>query len=266
MQEKYTFLFIKWIGAFLIPLGWAAILYPLMKKLRKSWYLLVGVASLFSLFTLVFNEMIKEAVPLFDEILAYGLGIFFGAAVLSFMFNFKTKWLNDQPKDDSFFPRHKVRKKLHLRHIFQMAILIEEKGQEFYYKLADKAVEANLKHMCRSIAQDEAKHKKLFEDTLFRWLPLTADREYLISFAANELRARGIFLNPPDFTATEDDMARYSIDQEKKMADFYISFENSFPHAWKRMHLQQIVMEERKHASDLMTAYPHLNSSPLNVE
>ena len=67
-----------------------------------------------------------------------------------------------------------------------------------------------------------------------------------------------IYLNQPNVAATEEDMARYAIEQETRMADFYFSFEKSFPDAWKRNYLQMLVMDEREHATKIISIYPDL--------
>lgn len=252
---EYIDLFVKGIVAFFILVGWFIILYPLIRKSRKAWPFLLAIATLLSFSLLVIKEIMDEVTPIFDELVSYALGIFFGIAALFFLFNFKSKWLNALPKDDTFFQNYKIKRKTHLRHLLRAAILIEEQGKNFYDKLAEKVTDTNVKNLCRKLAGDEVTHKQLFQNILSHWLSLSIDSESLASFV-QELKMRGVFLNPPSPDSTEEDMVKYAIEQEKKTADFYLSFEKAFPEAWKRMHIQNLVMEERIHANKLIASYP----------
>lgn len=149
-----------------------------------------------------------------------------------------------------FFRNYKIRTKIHMRYIFQVAILVEEQGIEFYTKLAEKSSDANVKKLCSKLAIDEADHKKLFRGALSRWLSLLADKQTLDSLI-QELKNAGLFSDAPLADASEKDMIEYAIEQEKKTADFYLSFEKAFPQEWKQMHIQQLVMTEKAHASAL---------------
>jgi len=147
------------------------------------------------------------------------------------------------------------RKSIHLRHLLQIGILMEERGKNFYDKLADRAINPDVKRLCNKLAGDEIRHKQLIEDTLSHWLPFPIYPETLERLE-RKMNVRGIFLNPPPLDSKEEDMAKYAIEQEKKSADFYLSFEKTFPEIWKRMHVQNLAMEEKSHANDLIAAYP----------
>ena len=151
-----------------------------------------------------------------------------------------------------FFRNYEIRTKIHMRYLFQIAILIEEQGIEFYTKLAEQSSDVNVKKLCSKLASDEAEHKKLFQDALSRWLPPPADNQSLDSLI-QELKNAGLFSDEPPLDTSERDMIEYAIEQEKKTADFYLSFEKAFKHEWKRMRIQQLVMTERAHASDLIS-------------
>lgn len=74
------------------------------------------------------------------------------------------------------------------------------------------------------------------------------------------MHTRSIFLNPPPVDSKEEDIARYAIDQEKRSVDFYLSFEKTFPEAWKRLHVKRLVMEEKSHLNELITTYPQFKN------
>jgi rubrerythrin len=141
-----------------------------------------------------------------------------------------------------------------MRYLFQAAILVEEAGIEFYTMLAEKSPNQSVKILCARLASDEEKHKKLFQDVLSQWLPLPADQHTLNSLI-RELKNNGLFVDMPSMNAPAADLIKYAIEQEKKTADFYLSFEKTFASAWKRMNIRQLVVTEREHANCLMTLY-----------
>jgi len=95
---------------------------------------------------------------------------------------------------------------------------------------------------------------------LSKWIPIPID-ERLLSVFDEDLKLRGIFMNPPPPDSTEEEMVKYSVEQEEKMVQFYLSFERNFVDAWKRMHLERLVMEERAHANQLISLYPQFKDS-----
>jgi rubrerythrin len=142
-----------------------------------------------------------------------------------------------------------------LRHLMQLGVQLEAKGESFYQDLSRKAVRAETKKLCLKLSQDEVNHRKLLESILSRWVPLQADKDTFTQFDS-QLKAQGIFQQPPSGDASEEEMARYAIAQEKRMAQFYGSFEKDFPQEWKKGYAQRLVMEEESHASQLLDLYP----------
>jgi rubrerythrin len=238
------------IFAIIIPLGWAVIFYPFMRRAKKRWDILILIATLLSFSTLILKEIIhKVDSPLYDTFI-YGLGIIFGVLVLYSFFRLKSNWLEGLPKDDMFFRDHRIEEKIPMRHLFQIAIRLEEEGKDFYTILAEKASDEKARKMWQKLANDETDHKRLFEKTLSQWLPRPADKESLNSLI-NELRDRGLFSNPLLPDATEEEAVKYAIHNEEMTADFYLSFEKTFPDAWRKMHIQELVTMERQHAENL---------------
>ena len=259
--EEYLDLVIRVIVAFLIPLGWAVIFYPFMRKFKKTWPILLAIAILFSVASLIAMELAEEVMPVFEKISVYMFGIFLGTAALSFLFNFKNKRLAVRPEavPPAVKPEHPKfampLKHIHLRHLLQVAVLAEERSKEFYDKFAKKVTDSKVKDLCYFLAQEELRHKEFIEKMLYAWLPLPPNRE-VIAAIEREMGRWDILTTPPDIYVTEEVMARYAIAQEMKMADFYLSFEGLFPEAWRRMNIQILVMAERSHANRLINAYP----------
>jgi rubrerythrin len=221
-----------------------------MRKAKKRWDILILIATFFSFSTLILKEIIHEVDSPFYDIFIYGLGIIFGVLVLYSFFRLKSNWLEGLPNDDMFFRDHRIEEKIPMRHLFQVAILLEEDGNNFYTMLAEKASDEKARKMWQKLANDETAHKRLFEKTLSQWLPRPADNESLDTLI-RELRNRGLFSNPLLPDATEEEAVKYAIHNEEMTADFYLSFEKTFPDAWRKMHIQDLVAMERQHAEKL---------------
>jgi rubrerythrin len=149
-----------------------------------------------------------------------------------------------------FFRNYPIKTKLHMRYLYQVAILVEEEGIKFYSELAKKANDTAIKRLCIKLAGDEKKHKEIFEAVLAQWLPEPADEQTLNSLI-QELRNAGLFSEPPSLNASEKDMIKYAIEQEIKTAEFYQSFEEYFPQTWKKLRIQRLVLAEKEHAESL---------------
>jgi rubrerythrin len=145
--------------------------------------------------------------------------------------------------------------KIHLRHILEIGISIEERGKLFYEQLAVRAKNEKTKNLCLNIAKDELAHKEFIKSILDKWLPLEMDSAAFLEL--NKFIDRfNIYRNPPADTATEHEMIKYAIGEEYKTAEFYLSFESMFPESWKKMNLERLVIEERAHAELLSELYP----------
>ena len=148
---------------------------------------------------------------------------------------------------------------IHLREIFKTGIAMETQGEAFYNGLAENAKDPKAKSLFNKLAQAERHHKELIESILVKWEPLAADKGSG-DLLAREVKFRGIFANPPSEYSAEEDAVKYAIDQEKKMADFYRSFESIFSDPWKMMHISQMVAEEMGHIKNLVTLYPQFKT------
>lgn len=140
--------------------------------------------------------------------------------------------------------------KIHLRHLIQVGILMEERGNAFYDSFAGKALDQDVKRVSLWLAGHELLHKQLLEDIISQWLPIPVDKGR-IAVIENELKVRGIFVKPPLPDFTEREFIEYAISIENKMINFYLFFEEKFTAAWKQMNVHKIVNEERNHAAQL---------------
>jgi len=167
----------------------------------------------------------------------------------------RSAWLQARPSRGSRFA--KFGEDIRLRDLFRLAVLVEEEGNAFYLRLADKVREPETKKLCLALAAEETGHRQLIQDQLDRWAPLGP---HLVEWPVflEKVKQEGLFGNPPGENAPEEEMAAFAIRQEIKTAEFYQLFETAFPEAWKRAHLHHLVLEERKHEARLRAAYPHV--------
>lgn len=140
--------------------------------------------------------------------------------------------------------------KIRLRHVFQLAISIKEHGAKFYNELAKKVSDARVKKLCTKLANDEGAHKQVFQDILSLWDSVPVDNRMSDLFV-KEIKRKGFFQNPPPHDTAEEDMIKYAIEQDRKIANYFVSFEKSFSEDWKKMHLQKIVDKEKEHEKRL---------------
>ena len=181
------------------------------------------IAFVLSFFTLIFKEIMYIVNPVFAEIFTFTSGIIFVFVVLFFLNKSKSMFFEVSPKHDMSFRHYKIKKKIPMRYLFQLAILLEERGKKFYNRLADVASNVRAKHLWQELANDKSHHKLLLETTVSGWLPRLPNKESLASFF-KELRSRGLFSNPPLPDASKEDIIKYAIQQERIIADFYHSF------------------------------------------
>ena len=139
---------------------------------------------------------------------------------------------------------------LHMRHVFQLAVYVEAKGAEFYTKLAEKAVSPAVKDLCERLAQDELEHKNVFTAKLMSWKQLPEDirpPEKLMREFAGFKMFTGVDVNAME----EKELIEYAIRQEEKSFAFYSRMRLHFPSAWKQMHIEELMLAERTHKTEL---------------
>lgn len=159
------------------------------------------------------------------------------------------------PAPGSPFSRYGER--IRLRDLFRLAVMLEEKGEELYLRLAKKAARPETKNLCEWLAEQEVTHREFAQGRLARWRTLAPHLTEWPAFL-EKVKQEGFFENAPGNDADEDELAAFAIRQEVKSAEFYASFENSFPEAWKRDNLLKLVEEERSHERMLRENYPHI--------
>ena len=179
-----------------------------------------------------------------------------GIAVLLLAYIFiRRGWLGAAPAEGSRFAE--LGEKVRLRDLFRLAVMVEEKGRDYYLKMAGKSVRPETKALCAGLAEDEALHREQLLEKLGKWRPLEVNPLTWPVFV-EKAKEQGFFDSDPGEDASEDQMAEFAIRQEVKSAEFYQLFEAAFPIAWERARLHKIVTDERTHEAKLRAAYPHI--------
>lgn len=257
----YTELIPKVFIAFFVFVGLVFIFYPVFRFLRKPWHSLLLLTVLVSIVVfLIMGTPIQSKVNNAGEVVAYLFGIFLGVVLASLFFGLKSVQIETSAEKSSALQR-KLKKDIRLRHLLHIGILVEERGKDFYEGLAQRAADSKVKELCRRLTREEIEHRQLIAKMLYRWLPVSIDRKTL-DFFEKELEASGIFKDPPPADSTIEALLAYALDQERKMVDFYASFESAFPAEWKRMHVKRLADEEIKHVRDLMDYLSAISMRP----
>ena len=178
------------------------------------------------------------------------------AGLLAFLyFHLRSKRLAARPSEGSAF--RKYGEDIRLRDIFRLAALIEQEGRTLYLNMAAKAAKPETRKLCEELAEEETAHLRLIQAQLGSWRPLAPNFLLWPAFL-EKVKQDNLFGGAPGPEAAEDTMAAFAIRQEFKTAEFYRSFEEAFPEAWKRAQLHELVLEELGHETQLRAAYPHL--------
>ena len=141
--------------------------------------------------------------------------------------------------------------------VLQFAVRIEEIGENFYRKLAEKADKEEIKSLFNYLANEEIVHKKIFSDMLstvekyeppenypgeyFSYLRAYADSQIFDEKAFEEVNTVKGFLSALDF----------AIRRELDSILFYEELKKYVPSNQHHI-IDRVIGEERKHFQDLM--------------
>ncbi|MEA4859753.1 hypothetical protein SDC9_77636 [bioreactor metagenome] len=128
--------------------------------------------------------------------------------------------------------------------LFDVAIKLEQEGNQFYTKLAQKAPTEGFANIFKMLATDEKKHESYFR--------ALKERSALVSVSSTVLdEAKKVFkaFNPDTFAMTDDQIPAYeqALAVEKKSIDFYKEQLPNVEFEAEKKALQQIIAEEQKH-------------------
>jgi rubrerythrin len=145
------------------------------------------------------------------------------------------------------------------RDLVAMAIQMEENGQAFYTKAADKVADQRTKDLLRRLARDEAEHHATFEVMLSSVTgaepPESYEGEHQ-AYVKAHLESQVFFKARMDqllgrAAVSERDALQLGLDSEKDSILFYSEMK-SFVSASDHPVVDRIIAEERKHFSTLV--------------
>ena len=137
--------------------------------------------------------------------------------------------------------------------VFQLAIRIEENGEKFYRKMADKFDEPTTKELFTFLANEEVGHKKIYGEILST-IESYQPREsypgeyfsYLRSYADNIIFSQKEFDLKLESITDVMSALDFAINAELSSIMYYQEIKNIVPEN-KHDQIEKIVDEERKH-------------------
>lgn len=188
-----------------------------------------------------------------DQLFSYSAAVLGGLLLGYFLRYAYRTWLYTRPRRGSAATR--FGESIRLRDLYRAAVLIEEEGNAFYLRMADKASLPGTRELCLALAAEEVKHRDFVQGQLDAWRPLAPHAAHWPAFL-EKLKTEGFFAAAPGDGVSETELAAYAIRQEAKSVEFYRLFETAFPEAWKKAQIHRLVEEELDHEARLRAAYP----------
>ena len=137
--------------------------------------------------------------------------------------------------------------------VFQLAIRIEENGEKFYRKMAEKFEEPTTKELFTFLANEEVGHKKIYQEilsTIEKYTPRESYPgeyfAYLRSYADNIIFSQKEFDTKLESIADVMSALDFAINAEVSSILYYQEVKNIVPEN-KHHQIEKIVDEERKH-------------------
>jgi rubrerythrin len=148
--------------------------------------------------------------------------------------------------------------------VLQFAVRMEEDGGRFYREAADRSEKVEVKQLFNSLASDEAKHKKTFEEFLLK-VDLFEPRE---DYPGEYLAYLHDYIDGKIFVAQDSKSAMSESSNVAKALEFGIQREMESIHYYQELKafvsveghesLDKIINEERKHFMQLSEARKNL--------
>jgi rubrerythrin len=153
---------------------------------------------------------------------------------------------NDMP-DEWNLAEYKVEE------LLQMAVLMEQKGYDFYSAVIEKSPERRVKNEIRFLREEEARHKVLFQEMLKKKGKSASGR----LSAALEALLRREFTNPLDELISSkkiesnEEALKFGVSMEKKIIDFYAVLKELPGASALAADLATVSAEDQAHVSKL---------------
>ncbi len=130
--------------------------------------------------------------------------------------------------------------------IFDHAMQMEREGEEYYRELASRTANSGLKNILNMLADDEAKHFKVFEE-MKEGLTTGILATKVLSDAKNIFSEMKRSIATFDFSGSEKSLYKKALEIEKKSEEFYREKSDEAELADQKKVLLRIAEEEKKH-------------------
>ncbi len=143
--------------------------------------------------------------------------------------------------------------------VFDFAIRMEEDGMKLYGKLAEEANEPELKTIFNLLAEEERKHRDIFEAMKKGENPSAAD-SIALEKARNAFRKLMERKDPLEILRKDPDGYRYSIKAEEDFIRLYEDLAEKEKNGHVANLLRRIAEEERRHLNIMENIFDFVES------
>ncbi len=255
--------------AFLIPFGWALILYPYWRRHRDEWYKTLIFVAVLSLALMVGKEIYLDRVISSDDIAADLLGIFFGTSLAFFLLYLEgriTRPRTDAGKpaaapretDEGSSARQKPAaspREVSLRDITGVLARLHERGAALYEAAAKGAANPATRDLLGALAAEKRGHAREIAALLAKWPDKTPDVR-LLDWMDERIGRQGIFAAPIPPDASGLRLIEYAAGQEQKIYDLFSSLHDHFQgYSWRTIQYENMTLELKGRPQKLQERY-----------
>jgi CheY-like chemotaxis protein/rubrerythrin len=247
------------IFAFLIPFGWALILYPYWRRHRDEWYKTLIFVAVLSLALMVGKEIYLDQVISSDDIAADLLGVFFGTSLAFFLLALEGRITRPRTRaagaaviahepetDDGPTDRSEsstAPREISLRDITGVLARLHERGAALYEAAAKGAADPGTRELLTALAAEKRGHAREVASLLAKW-PDKAPDVRLLDWMDERIGRQGIFAEPipPDTSGLR--LIEYAAGQEQKIHDLFSSLHDRFQgYSWRTIQYENMILE-----------------------
>ncbi|HDP95320.1 MAG TPA: hypothetical protein ENN40_08165 [Candidatus Aminicenantes bacterium] len=155
---------------------------------------------------------------------------------------------------------------LNARQLVRQAIRLEENGERFYRRWTERADDPDNKEFFLYLADEEVKHRRLFENLAEEVSDCPMDTEvygeymaYMQGFVDDTLFNEKVYGGEMEKINTLPEAVEFAMRQELDSVLFYLELKTFVPSAQEEM-IEAIVKEERCHYASLLKFKRDLNA------
>jgi rubrerythrin len=156
--------------------------------------------------------------------------------------------------------------------VFQFAIRIEEGGEKFYRTMAEKLQDAEVKSLFSALADEEVKHKKIYEGMVSKieeYEPIESYPgeyfSYLRAYADNIIFTPKKMQEEMNRIKDASSALKFAIDRELDSILYYQEVKNLVPKNQRDL-IDKIIEEERRHFMKLTKCSSDAEASCVREE